>query len=50
MISRLLSHLLDGSGNKSKGTSIAIAISGIPKITGLINWSKKLRFMVSFKG
>lgn len=38
-----------GVGNKSQGSRRARAIKGIPRRTGLINWSKKLSVMVSFR-
>ena len=46
---RLLSHRVVGVGNRSQGKVKARAIKGMPKYTGLINWSKKLSVMVSFK-
>lgn len=37
-------------GNSNHGSSRASPIRGIPSIVGLINWSKKLKFMVSLRG
>lgn len=42
-------HWLLGDGSSSVGNNVETRISGIPRSDGLINWSKKLRFMVSFK-
>lgn len=49
VISRLLIHRDGGVGNRTQGSAIAIAISGIPKKDGLANWSKKLAIMVNLK-
>ena len=46
---RLVSHRLFGVGRSRAGNSIESRISGIPKRQGLVNWSKKLRFMVRFR-
>ncbi len=47
---RLFSHRGDGVGNRIQGRVRARAIKGMPRNTGLINWSKKLSVMVSFRG
>lgn len=47
---RLLSQRLVGVRNINQGVMIARAIRGNPSNDGLKNWSKKLRFMVSFRG
>lgn len=47
---RLFIQREEGVGNMIQGIKIAKAINGIPKNTGLINWSKKLNVIVSFKG
>ena len=47
--SRLLSHRVDTVGYRSEGNVSASAMSGIPRYVVLINWSKKLKFKVSFK-
>lgn len=47
--SRLVTHRLSGDGSSRAGNVIAISTSGIPNRDGLENWSKKLRFMVSFR-
>lgn len=46
---RLVTHRLVGEGNSRVGNSIEIRMSGIPRKQGLVNWSKKLRFMVSLR-
>lgn len=43
-------HRLSGVGSKRAGNNIERRINGIPRRHGLVNWSKKLRFMVRFKG
>ena len=43
-------HRLVGEGSSKAGNVIASKIRGMPSSCGLVNWSKKLRFMVSFKG
>ena len=48
--SRLVTHRLSWEGSSRAGKVIAIRIRGIPRREGLENWSKKLRFMVRFKG
>lgn len=45
----MLSHRVVGAGKRSQGSVRARAIKGMPRYTGLINWSKKLSIMVSFK-
>lgn len=40
----------EGAGKRTQGKVRARAIRGIPRYTGLINWSKKLSVMVSFRG
>lgn len=47
---RLVIHRLLWDGRSRAGNVIAIRIKGIPRKDGLENWSKKLRFMVKFKG
>lgn len=47
--SRLFSHREEGVGKRSQGNKRARAINGMPRYVGLINWSKKLRIMVSFR-
>lgn len=47
--SRLVTHRLSGAGSKRAGNNVESRISGIPRRHGLVNWSKKLRFMVRFK-
>lgn len=49
VIRRLFSHRAEGVGKRIHGRVNATAISGIPKYVGLINWSKKLSVMVSFR-
>lgn len=46
---RLLIHRLFGDGSSRAGNSIESRISGMPNKHGLVNWSKKLRFMVRFR-
>lgn len=48
--SRLVIHRLPGEGRRRAGNVIEIKIRGIPRKVGLENWSKKLRFMVRFRG
>lgn len=48
--SRLVIHRLFSDGKRRAGNVIEIKIRGIPSREGLENWSKKLRFMVRFKG
>ncbi len=48
--SRLVIHRLSSDGRSRAGNVIEIRISGIPRREGLENWSKKLRFMVRFRG
>ena len=43
-------HRLLRVGMSRAGKSIESKISGIPRRQGLVNWSKKLRFMVRFRG
>lgn len=47
--SRLVIQRVVGVGNKSQGSRRARATKGIPRRTGLMNWSKKLSVMVSFR-
>lgn len=47
--SRLFSHRPEGAGNNNQGRLRARIIRGTPRSMGLINWSKKLRIMVSFR-
>lgn len=42
-------HRLLGEGSSRAGNSVASRIRGIPRRHGLVNWSKKLRFMVRFR-
>jgi hypothetical protein len=49
VIRRLFSHRAEGAGKRIHGRVNATAISGIPRYVGLINWSKKLSVMVSFR-
>ena len=49
MENRLVIHRLVGEGSSRVGSSIEIRMSGMPRRWGLANWSKKLRFMVSFR-
>lgn len=46
---RLVRHRAVGVGKRIHGRRRARAIRGIPKKKGLINWSKKLSIMVSFR-
>ena len=46
---RLVIHRLPGVGSNRVGNSNESRIKGIPKRHGLVNWSKKLKFMVRFK-
>ena len=46
---RLFNHRVVGAGKRSQGKVRANPIKGTPRNTGLINWSKKLNVMVSFK-
>uniref|UniRef100_A0A8C9MFI4 Uncharacterized protein n=1 Tax=Serinus canaria TaxID=9135 RepID=A0A8C9MFI4_SERCA len=48
--SRLVIQRLSSEGIRRAGNVIEIRMSGIPSRDGLENWSKKLRFMVRFKG
>lgn len=48
--SRFVIHRLSMEGSSRAGNVIEIRISGIPRRDGLENWSKKLRFMVRFRG
>lgn len=43
-------HRLLGVGSNRVGNSVASRINGIPRRHGLVNWSKKLRFMVRLRG
>lgn len=45
---RFFSHPAVGVGYKTQGSVKAIMFNGIPKKTGLINWSKNPNAMVSF--
>uniref|UniRef100_A0A8B9RV89 Uncharacterized protein n=1 Tax=Accipiter nisus TaxID=211598 RepID=A0A8B9RV89_9AVES len=47
--SRLVIHRVVGKGRRRVGNIIASIMRGMPRSCGLINWSKKLRFMVSFR-
>jgi len=47
--SRLFNHRVVGVGKRIQGRVKAKAIKGMPRNTGLINWSKKLSVMVSFR-
>ena len=46
---RLFSHRVEGVGKRIQGRLRARAIRGIPRKTGVANWSKKLSVMVSFR-
>lgn len=46
---RLFIHREEGVGNMIQGIIMAKAINGTPKNIGLVNWSKKLNVIVSFK-
>lgn len=46
---RLVIHRLSGDGSSRAGNSSEIKIRGIPRRHGLVNWSKKLRFMVRLR-
>lgn len=48
--SRLVIHRLSRDGSRRAGNVIEMRISGIPRKDGLENWSKKLTFMVRFRG
>lgn len=48
--SRLVIHRLSREGIRRAGNVIEMRMSGIPSNDGLENWSKKLRFMVRFRG
>lgn len=50
MEKRLVIHRLLGVGISRAGNSIDSRISGIPSRHGLVNWSKKVMFMVRFRG
>lgn len=43
-------HRLSGEGSSRAGISIESRIRGMPRRCGLVNWSKKLKFMVRFMG
>ena len=45
---RFGTHRLFGAGSSKVGSSIESRVRGIPMRQGLMNWSKKLRFMVRF--
>lgn len=47
---RSVIHRLFWVDSRRAGNVIAIRIRGIPSRDGLENWSKKLRFMVRFRG
>ena len=47
---RLVIQRLPGEGINKAGNAVAMRINGIPRREGLENWSKKLRFMVRFRG
>lgn len=47
---RLVTHRLSGEGSSRAGSSMESRIRGMPSRCGLVNWSKKLRFMVRFMG
>ena len=49
VIRRLFSHRAEGVGKRIHGRVSATAMSGMPRYVGLINWSKKLSVMVSFR-
>lgn len=49
VITRLFNHRFVGVGSRSHGMEMASVIRGIPISVGLMNWSKKLRFMVKFR-
>lgn len=46
---RLLSQRWVTAGKSTQGSVRASAIKGMPKSTGLINWSNMLKVMVSFR-
>lgn len=46
---RQLSHRTVGLGKSAQGKASARAIRGMPRKTGLINWSKKLSVMVKIR-
>uniref|UniRef100_A0A8C3NMD0 Uncharacterized protein n=1 Tax=Geospiza parvula TaxID=87175 RepID=A0A8C3NMD0_GEOPR len=48
--SRLVIHHLSRDGSRRAGNVMEMRISGIPRRDGLENWSKKLKFMVRFRG
>lgn len=47
---RLVNHRLFWAGKIIDGINKARIINGIPRICGLMNWSKNVGFMVRFKG
>lgn len=47
---RLVTQRLLGDGSSKVGNRRDNGMSGIPRRYGLENWSKKLRFMVRFRG
>lgn len=47
---RLLIHRFPGDGSRRAGRRSDGRVRGIPSRQGLENWSKKLRFMVRFRG
>lgn len=49
VVRRLKTHCLEGVGNKSHGTSIAIKINGTPNEVGEANWLKRLVTIVRFR-
>lgn len=49
VVRRLFSQRVVGFGTKIQGRVRASAIRGMPNSLGLINWSKKLNVMVSFR-
>lgn len=47
---RFDTHRLSGEGSRRAGNVREIRIRGMPSSDGLANWSKKLKFMVRFRG
>lgn len=47
---RLVNHRVFWVGKRVDGISRARVVNGIPRICGLMNWSKNVRFMVRFRG
>uniref|UniRef100_A0A8D2N3V4 Uncharacterized protein n=1 Tax=Zonotrichia albicollis TaxID=44394 RepID=A0A8D2N3V4_ZONAL len=49
-VTRLINHIWGVDSHKGAGNVIETRISGIPRKDGFENWSKKIKFMVRFRG